>query len=429
MRVLILYYQQYERGIRNTVQEHLYSFRRYSEEQCYYLNVAGGIPAYLARIPFDLVLYHYTMCACRFQPGFFDTIETRWQRLQTLSGYKAAMPQDEYVNSEGLCRLFKNFGIQTVFTCLPESEWPKVYPLEQSGVRDFVTVFTGYIDENAIPALAAYYTDLRSIDVGYRARKNPYSLGKHATIKWRVAEVFAARQPQGDLRFDISTAPADVFFGEDWYRFLCSCRTILGCEGGASLHDPDGSIERAVTAFLAQQPDATFEETEQACFPGLDGNLRLFALSPRHFEACITRTCQVLVEGEYGGIFKPGIHYIELKKDWSNLDEVLEKIADHDYCRTIADNAYRDIVASGRYTYGRFVASVFDHLRRHSSAVAAPTEDDATPRTRLLLRERYGYLFLIPSFVVAMARGPLRKVFSAVGCPDGYERLKKLVFR
>lgn len=429
MRVLILYYQQYENGIRNTVKEHLYSFRRYSEEQYYYLNIAGGIPSYLGKIRFDLVIYHYTLCACRFQPGFFDTIESRWQRLKSLSGYKAAMPQDEYVNSESLCRLFKNFGIQTVFTCLPESEWSKVYPLDKSGVHDFVTVLTGYVDENVISTLAAYNTDVRSIDVGYRARKNPYSLGRHATIKWRVAEVFRARQPQSSLHLDISTDPADVFFGEDWYRFLCQCRTILGCEGGASLHDPDGSIERAVAAFLKQHPDATFEETEQACFPGKDGNLVLFALSPRHFEACITRTCQVLVEGEYGGIFKPGIHYIELKKDWSNLNEVLGKIADHGYCRSIAENAYRDIVASGRYTYGRFVKTVIKHLRQRAVTATAPAGSDVMFRKRLLLRERYGFLFLIPSFVVAMVRGPLRKLFYAIGCPDGYERLKKLVLR
>ena len=55
-----------------------------------------------------------------------------------------------------------------------------------------------------------------------------------------------------------------------------------------------------------------------------DGRLQLFAISPRHLEACATRTCQVLVEGEYSGVLRPGEHYIPVRKDLSNLDDVLE---------------------------------------------------------------------------------------------------------
>lgn len=429
MTILIIYYQPYEYGLRKTIKEHLSSFRRYSSGECLYLNVAGGIPNYISEMHFDLVIYHYTICACRFQSGFFEKIDKKWHVLKSLSGYKAAMPQDEYVNTDGLCRFFSNFGVKTIFTCLPEHEWSKVYPREKSGVADFVTVFPGYVEEQSIPVVSSFRTKDRDIDVGYRARKNSYSLGHHATIKWRIAELFNSLTDRRGLRFDISTEPSDVFYGDDWYRFLCRCRTILGCEGGASLHDPDGSVERKVDAYLAGNPQASFKEVAQACFPGLDGQLSLFALSPRHFEACITKTCQVLVEGEYGGILKPGVHFIELKKDWSNLPEVLDKIADVEYCDNLAENAYRDIVLSGHYTYRAFVNAIIDHIRTQIGGGANMPAELGPYAARLRRREQFGRIFLIPSFFRCIARKPLRRAFEVMGCPEGYQQLKRLIVR
>ncbi len=101
----------------------------------------------------------------------------------------------------------------------------------------------------------------------------------------------------------------------------------------------------------------SFDELEAKCFPGRDGELALFAISPRHLEACATRTVQILVEGSYSGVLQPGVHYLELKRDLSNLDAVLETVAAED-SREIAERAYADIVASGRFTYRRLVEDV-----------------------------------------------------------------------
>ena len=97
---------------------------------------------------------------------------------------------------------------------------------------------------------------------------------------------------------------------------------------------------------------------EAACFPGEDGRLQLFAISPRHLEACATRTCQVLVEGDYSGVLRPGEHYIPISKDLSNLDDVLEQLQSDEQRERLTEAAYRDVVASGRYGYERFVAEV-----------------------------------------------------------------------
>ena len=98
--------------------------------------------------------------------------------------------------------------------------------------------------------------------------------------------------------------------------------------------DRDGSVRRCVERTSRADAGRRFEELEAACFPGRDGELSLFALSPRHLEACATRTAQILVEGEYSGVLRPGEHYLELRRDLSNLDDVLDLVADGRSART-----------------------------------------------------------------------------------------------
>jgi hypothetical protein len=127
-------------------------------------------------------------------------------------------------------------------------------------------------------------------------------------------------------------------------------------------------------SYLAEHPGASFEEVERECFPGLDGGLRYVAISPRHLEACATRTCQVLVEGEYNDVLVPGRHYLELKRDFSNLEQVLNAVKQDHLRQEITEQAFRDIVASGNYTYRSFV----EHVLRE--AVPEPHKDSVKRR-------------------------------------------------
>lgn len=76
----------------------------------------------------------------------------------------------------------------------------------------------------------------------------------------------------------------------------------------------------------------------------------------------MTRTCQVLLEGAYNGIFEPWRHYIPVKRDYSNVDEVLRALQDDKLVDRIAEQAYQDIVASGRWSYQRLVADLEEDI-------------------------------------------------------------------
>jgi hypothetical protein len=177
-------------------------------------------------------------------------------------------------------------------------------------------------------------------------------------LKTRIAEAFRDAGARRGLRVDITTREQDARLGEDWYRFLASAKYTIGVEGGASILDRDGSVKRATEAYLERRPGASFEEVEAHCFPGRDGELSLFAISPRHLEACATRTCQILVEGSYNGVLRPGEHYIELKKDLSNLQDVLSAVERDDQRERITAAAWRDVVASRRCDAASFVETV-----------------------------------------------------------------------
>src|SRR5207344_3271253 len=103
---------------------------------------------------------------------------------------------------------------------------------------------------------------------------------------------FVAEGSRRGLRLDVSLEAADTLLGDDWFRFLLRSRYTIGVESGAGILDRDGRIRACADQYVTDHPAAAFEEVEQHCFAGLDGNLNLRTISPRHLEACATRTPQ-----------------------------------------------------------------------------------------------------------------------------------------
>ena len=91
-------------------------------------------------------------------------------------------------------------------------------------------------------------------------------------------------------------------------------------------------------------------------------------VSPKMFEAIKLGTVLIMYEGEYKGIFKPNIHYIELKKDHSNIEDVVEKIKDDDYLQNMSERAYKDIIKNGNYNYKDFI-EYFDKVIKENIVI------------------------------------------------------------
>lgn len=371
MNVLILY-ALYEKKPRKTIEDSLYCFSRYDRKnRYYYLNIldsfsVADIVACETEIEkISLLIIHYSAIAMRYDPNWWKKHYASILRLlKRFKCPKIIIPQDEYNYTADLQRIISEANIDVILTCAYAEDYETLYP-KSLGYKNIQTVYTGYVDEDTLHKIQSKKRIERIFDIGYRARALPYWLGRHAQLKIELANRFRKylRLHKNGLICDIRNTTASavsngVILGDGWIDFLLQCRTMLGCLGGSGLIDYDGTLKNKVDKYMAEHPYASFDQCEVDCFPGKDNEIHLFALSPRHFECAMTKTCQLLVEGNYDGVFVAGRDYIEIKKDFSNIADVLEKVKDREYCERIANQCYENIVASGLYTYKMFVKKV-----------------------------------------------------------------------
>jgi len=145
-------------------------------------------------------------------------------------------------------------------------------------------------------------------------------------------------------------------------------------------------VRKTVDRLRAQNPATDFAEISEKLQASED---RIFyrTISPRHFEAAAFRVCQVLFEGDYTGILKPMVHYIALKKDFSNFDECLQLFKDKAFRERLTENAYQDLIASGKYSYREFIRG-FDRELLNEGLEPEVAADAAARITRRLDRDR-----------------------------------------
>lgn len=359
--ILVIYYTRGVYPLRNSIETHLYSWKRYSKHNVFYINVAMGLPiGFLRSMRIDTIIFHTSFCGIRWSSDVFKRFLALTESIGEIDCLKIAMPQDEFIHSEMLVHMINRLNVNLVLSCADEDDWDQIYAGVDRGKVEFRTVLTGYLDDRVVSKVKKFHRPLeeRDCEIAYRAWNAAFWLGEHATHKVRIAREVERAASERGLATDISLNDEHTIAGMDWFRFLAGSRATIGVEGGASILDKDGELKRRVETYFEQHPDASFEEVRQACFPGQDHTLGLSCLSPRHLEAAATKTCQILIEGEYNDILKPDVHYIPLRKDYSNMSEALDKLSDTALVRRIVETAYSDVVASRRFTYRAFVQDV-----------------------------------------------------------------------
>jgi hypothetical protein len=142
--------------------------------------------------------------------------------------------------------------------------------------------------------------------------------------------------------------------------FLNRCRGQLGSEAGGDYFELTDETRNAVRAWTAERPDAAFEEIWDRFFRDYPDPVPGRVLSGRNVEAAGTKTVQLLLEGAYGGYLEPDVHYIPLKKDFSNIDEALAKFRDETVCARIRENAFG---LAHELTYPELIGRFEDALR------------------------------------------------------------------
>ncbi|MGQ0812305.1 MAG: hypothetical protein ACT4OO_13930 [Nitrospiraceae bacterium] len=382
-RILVLYWHPDPKELRVAVHRHLHvmDWSRYHHQILYY-NTIHGAPSWLRHCQFDAVILHTTLLCLRWSHLFCEwKRKLRW--VADLDSVKLAIPQDEYDHAWVLDEWLYELNVSIVFSNFDEMHRKMFYPIMLQRAS-FHKCLTGYVDDGDVERMRA---DLkphqeRTWDLVYRASHLPYWFGSQGQLKHRIADAVAQEATRQGIRCNISTAIEDTILGPQWLDFLASGRAVIGCESGSSVLDRRGEVRAKVQALFGSKPYLSFGEVSQAMPPGWD-DYQFLAISPRHFEAILTKTCQILVEGHYNGILEPGRHYISLKRDCSNLSNVFDQLRDRRAVEAMAESAYEEVCGQERYSYKRVAADIDEAIEEQLASRVIAYHVSEPTRSRL----------------------------------------------
>lgn len=343
------------------VQQHLRCFERFSTHHVHYAAATLNNEIRFPLEHYDAIVIHFGVRLC--VEGYLSS--HCLAAVRAFRGPKILLIQDEYDKPFVAAQMMAELGIDVVFTTVPEPFRHMFYPPERVAGVEFRQCLTGYVPYDRLAATALPPIAARETWLGYRGRKLPIWYGRLGAEKHAIGPGVAEACRRHDIPHDIRHDEESRINGPAWFDFLMQCRAVLGTESGTNVVDVDGAIRAAVEAEQAQSPQGDDEEIYRRHVERHDGLVSMNQISPKIFEAISLKTALVLFEGTYSGVLSKE-HYIELKKDFSNVDEVLARLADVDFLQRVVDRAYADIVETGAYSYEVFVRAVEEAIEQRA---------------------------------------------------------------
>ena len=345
--------------------EHIESFQRYSRFKVWGVNTALGFPKALKHLRFSIILLHYSLPVpptgseiAGLRPHLTQPFRRYLDECST--SYKVVFYQDEHYYCQQRIAFLNRYRVACVYTLVKPAQFEDVYRECDYGPK-LVNTLPGYVSNELVEASHRFTVANadRGIDVGYRGRQLDYYMGKGAQEKVEIANGFKERADGLGLSLDTETEERFRVYGDAWYQYLANCRAVLGVEAGISIFDTSGEIRVEYDRLMALKPDMSFEEVSELHLAKWEDRIPYRNCSPRNFEAAAFRVCQILFEGGYSGIMQPMVHYIPLRKDFSNFDDVIKAFRDTELRRELTENAFRDLIAAPTYRYEEFI-KIFD---------------------------------------------------------------------
>lgn len=343
----------------NAVRDYVQAFGSYSLHRIHYYDMDSG-PLDFDLEPFDCIIFNY----CYWARCLSVSPDLR-ERVAGFSGLKIAILQDEYDYFLWHEKTLIALGINIIVTCVPELHWRDVFRDDAFRRVTFINALTGYVPDSLLnssnpdkPLVERDWT------LGYRSRPVPYTYGRLTQEKLLIGQRMKQICAERSIPANIEVTEESRIYGTAWPEFVGNCRAVLGTESGSNVFDFDGSIKPTIEAFLKEHPDADFESVHERFLQGCDDTIHMNQVSPRIFEAIALRTGLVLFEGNYSGVVRPWEHFIPLRKDFSNVDEVFSALADLPSLEAMIQRAYDDVIVSGRYHFRKFIGMLDAHIEK-----------------------------------------------------------------
>ncbi len=253
--------------------------------------------------------------------------------IRYLNLFKVYFIGNEYKLMPEKLRFISQLKINLLFT---QSNNPKIKSHYIDNLKCNVEYCPNYILDNSIFNIQIPF-EKRAIDVGYRAYANPLYIGHNERVE--LANYFKVFASKHNIKADISLDPKDRFDKYEFANFLNNCKFQIGHEAGSDFFELTDHTRKKINKYLAKNPE-DWLLIKKIFFKKMPNNLNMRIISGRNIECGACGSVQILFEGHYGGYLLKDIHYIPLKKDFSNISDVIKKMKDLDYCRNIQKNCY-----------------------------------------------------------------------------------------
>jgi hypothetical protein len=371
MNVLLLY--NATQTFTNTVFEHVSSFSRHSRFRYFFCHCPSYWDQDIDLSRFDAVVIHYSI---RLP---FDQVSPKLKSLlSAYSGCKALFIQDEYDHTQRAWYWIKTLGIRLVFTVVPEAGVATVYPPSEFPGVVFQSNLTGYVPETLPDFGSLKPASERPIVVGYRGRPLPIRYGELGLEKVSVGKLVKTYCDDNHISHDIAWSEESRIYGNGWYDFVGSCRSMLGSESGSNVFDWDGSLGERIERYRKSAPNRTDEDIYLNVIKPIDTSGLMNQVSPRLFETVAFGTVLVLFEGSYSGVVSPDVHFIPLRKDGANISDVFRQLSDPQIVQRLVSRSYEDVILSQKYSYKAFVGRVDAALQNAIAQSGQPNDADGS---------------------------------------------------
>lgn len=282
---------------------------------------------------YDLIVFAHSVFTGLFRTKRLQAVKAVMARVR---GPRVFFLSNEFRNLDNMPSMAEYLGARWIISQLNLEDAKVLYHPHWN--HHIASLSYGFDPEVFKPTQSAAE---RPIDVGFRGDYYPPYVG-HDDRDILLDKFKEAVQNKPGVRTDIEVGQR--FKHLEWAAFLNNCRSLLGHEAGAARIDSDENIRHFLNAQHRRLLPDNFRKLlltmrEVGVFdPPPSGRIA----APRNFEALGTKTVQILLPGRYNDLLEPGVHYIELQRDFSNLDQVLETLFDSSAYDKIAERAYKD---------------------------------------------------------------------------------------
>ena len=358
MRILVLHASRFASV--GAIRDYLLAYQAESRHEVMFLEAGDGAVPSVNPTDYDAVIVNF---CCRLHYGsLFSEASEQW--FAAFPGLKAIILQDEQENTVAVRSRILRMRPHILFTTVTPEAWPLVFPEDQfAGIR-MAQLMTGYSRPGSLPkSVQIRPLADRPIVLGYRVTPQVWRWGAKGYLKVEVGRRMLEACKARSIAADIAWTEEAKIYGDSWLAFNASCRGVLGSPTGADIFDWHGDLQQREVAFREQRPEATYNDfiSEIGAQPV---SFETGQLSPRVFEATLTKTPLVMIRSGYSGVINAEEHYLPVEPDFSNIDQVLDRMMDLDALTAMAQRAYVRLIESSDFTFKGLAARIDAELEQ-----------------------------------------------------------------